>query len=83
MPYEGGGLTQAVRIFTAVAPAFGLDIVVRRPDELKQRVPTVISFCAKLPVGERFYMTPLLLLLKCCSVCHSLPLFAYALRATI
>ncbi len=38
MPYEGGGIAQAVRILQAVMPPFGLDIVVRRPDELKQRV---------------------------------------------
>ena len=38
MPYEGGGIRQAVRIFQAVAPSFGLDIVVRRPDEMRQRL---------------------------------------------
>ena len=38
MPYEGGGVRQAVRIFQAVAPPFSVDIVVRGPDELRQRL---------------------------------------------
>ena len=39
MPYVGGnGIDQAVRIIRAVSPQFGLDIVVRRPDDLRQRL---------------------------------------------
>ena len=43
MPYEGGDVRQAVSIVQTVmppssSPLFGIDVVVRRPDELQQRL---------------------------------------------
>lgn len=38
MPYEGNSLMKAVQILRRVAPPFAVDLIVRAPDELRQRL---------------------------------------------
>jgi uncharacterized protein len=38
MPYEGSSLQQAARIITRVNPEIGVDVIVRSPEQIRERL---------------------------------------------
>ena len=48
MPYEGSPLQQAARIITRVDPEMGVDVIVRTPEEIKERLAMRDAFIREI-----------------------------------
>ena len=59
MPFEGNGLHKAVEILRKTEPRFGVDIIVRTPDDLRQRIEWNDQFLKEIVgKGRVLYATP-------------------------
>lgn len=48
MPYEGSPLQQAARIITRVNPKFGVDVIVRTPEQIRERLALQDGFMSEI-----------------------------------
>jgi hypothetical protein len=48
MPYEGSPLQQAARIITRVNPKFGVDVIVRTPAQIRERLALQDGFMREI-----------------------------------
>lgn len=59
MPLKGSNPEKATEIWMATKPKFPIDIIVRKPTEIKKRLDIVISSCMKLSIKAKSFMKPL------------------------
>ena len=48
MPYEGSALQQAARIITRVNPKIGVDVIVRTPEQIRERLALHDGFMSEI-----------------------------------
>lgn len=48
MPYEGSSLQQAARIITRINPEIGVDVIVRTPEQIRERLALQDGFMREI-----------------------------------